>query len=156
FETALRSPAVQRILEDWRQRYPAETADDLLATLKGESAPRILPQKVPSFDLDADDPPEPLNAYQVRKDEPEEPAVLPAWSDVPEPPRTIPRSPRPHSMGQRQPVLIPKPYGQRLSAGRRFSAGGQASQDDIESQSPSRWVASALFVVVLLGAAALA
>jgi hypothetical protein len=156
FETARRSPAVQRIVEDWRQRYPAEAASDLLATLKGEPTPRILPPTVPSIDLDMDESPEPFKVYQVRDDEADKPPVLPSWTDAPPEPHPIPCSPRPRPMGQRQPVFIPKPYGQRLSVGGRLSTGRHVSHDDAESQSSSRWVASTLFVVVLLGAAALA
>jgi hypothetical protein len=125
---ALRSPDIQRFVEDLRRQHP-------------------LPTSPPAKDEPA--PPEPLKVVW-RKQPPPAPKLAPPLSPPPLSPPPPQLAPAPPSLDTNGLARVESPYGQSASAS--STPRRPASDDPAEGG----WIAVAVFVVCLLGFLALA
>jgi hypothetical protein len=150
---ALTSPDVQTYIEELRQEYPPQAAEDLLASVRTSTvpprrgSPRPLPPTAPVINLD--DPTETLKVFP-NQEEPNVP-TLPAWEDPPRKssfPSARPVKLLPATAAAR-PATVPvkRLLGQQPS---RPSKRGRASgfipeeEDDVSG----RWVGPVLAMIV--------
>lgn len=164
FAQALRSPDVESYVASLRQSYPLEAAEAMLASLRGEPPPErgaepALPPTMPVVDLgrppDGPGPGESLKLFPFL-DEPGEPVpTLPAWQEPPRP--APPRRPAPPA---RKPAPPPRPAAAPPARGPRPQPAATSAPNPPEPAGPEEqgvsWVASGLFVLVLLAGLALA